>query len=645
MLSPPIPVEGRKVWTLAFSPDGNRVAIGTQTGFISLLDLLDPSPALTAMQLQFPGPSSELHDVWSCSWSEKGDLAAACQDGKVYIWQDLLRALESRTPPAVVILQNLGKTATIPVHAVAWDHSSGVLAMGDGAGNLRTWDGRTLSEPVRAAANAIWSLAWSLDGRLACGSWDRSISIWKNDNSVPGATLSRLVSNPLAHDQWVRDVTWIDNGAIASVGDDGMLKLWNSSDLALLGSEQSPTTELWRLAYSPSADTIATANDDGAVRIYLRALPRPDTHGDHLNTVACLGFVNSTILSFDSDGVVDIFDPSSRKEEKVQLPVDLQSNIRTVRFHPKIGAFVVGYNLAFLHQSVKGRIAVWYPQPPIRVKRMDFAEPIASVSCHPTEPIVAFVTPAGTLGLRTVPDLQPLPSQSDFPINLKSDSLLVARIGWSNRGDVLLLALNRENKNTSQIVRFHFDGKSLSPVNRENPVEVPALIGSFDWHPSDQLVAIGTRGGATILHDFTAGQTGPVVGHDGPVNVVAWSADGLQLFTGGDDRIIKVWAYHSAAKDKLTSVTTLHHDKGGVHAMAVCPDGKGIYTAGTDPGVFYWPATSYSVGAIVARAHQMVNRNMTRGEWLRYAQSEESRQQKYEKTFEDLPDLSGTESQ
>jgi hypothetical protein len=79
--------------------------------------------------------------------------------------------------------------------------------------------------------------------------------------------------------------------------------------------------------------------------------------------------------------------------------------------------------------------------------------------------------------------------------------------------------------------------------------------------------------------------------------------------------------------------------------MAVRPDGKGIYTAGTDPGVFYWPATSYSVDAIVARAHQMVNRNMTRGEWLRYAQSEESRQQKYEKTFEDLPDLSSTESQ
>lgn len=216
---------------------------------------------------------------------------------------------------------------------------------------------------------------------------------------------------------------------------------------------------------------------------------------------------------------------------------------------------------------------------------------------------------------------------------------------WSNRGDVLLLALNRENRNTAEILRFRFDGKSLNPVDPSNPIKVPALIASFAWHPSDRLIAIGTKGGAAMLHDFTAGQTKPVVGHDGPVNTLAWSVDGVRLFTGGDDRIVKVWAYHPDWKDKLTSITTLRHDKGGIHAIGICPDGKGVYTAGTDPQVFYWPEARYSVDAIVARAHEMVNRNMFRTEWLRYAQSDDSRQQQYEKTFDDLPDLSGTESQ
>ena len=94
--------------------------------------------------------------------------------------------------------------------------------MGDALGNLRLWDRIILSDPTKAHSEAIWSVAWSRDGRLACGSWDHSISIWKIETTSNGSMPLFLNRKEQAHDQWVRDVAWIDNEqTIASVGDDG----------------------------------------------------------------------------------------------------------------------------------------------------------------------------------------------------------------------------------------------------------------------------------------------------------------------------------------------------------------------------------------------------------------------------------------
>jgi WD40 repeat protein len=645
VLGNPIQVHGGKIWALAFSPDGDHLAIATHSRFVLILDLRDPLPEKAVVQLGFPGLAKPIPDVWSCSWNGNGDLAAACQDGKVYVWRNLLRSPQSASGQPSTILPNRLNNQDIPVHAVAWNHTGSLLAMGDAGGTLRFWDGQNFAESIRATLGPIWSLSWSQDGRLACGSWDRSISIWKINSLLQDGVASRLILKQQAHDQWVRDLVWIDHDqAIASVGDDGMLKLWNSADLSDLGPpEQSPTTELWRLSYSASARVLATANDDGAVRIYQLALPRPDTHGDHINTVISLAFSGSQVLSFDTDGALDTFDPGSRKEQKDSVPIDLQSGIRTVRFDSSLNAFVIGYDLSFENRPVKGQLAIWYPLAPLRTARSPVDQPISSVSCHPTAPIVAFLTRNGILGLRTLPEFQPV--QPDLEVIQKAGTRGIAKMEWSKAGDTLLVALNREDENASEILRFQFDGKALHLVDTPKPIKIPALIASFAWHPSGQLVAIGTRGGAVILYFFGGEQTIPIVAHDGPVRALNWSVQGDQLFTGGDDRIIKVWAYDPDAKAKLRSITTLRQDKGGIQAIGVCPDGNGIYSAGTDPKVFYWPKARYSIDAILARAKKMINRNMFHAEWLRYKQSDGFTQQEYQKTFDDLPDLSRSESE
>ena len=636
VLGDPVTVTGGSIRSLAFSHDGSRVAIGTYSGFISLLNSRDSSTPQTMVRLEYPGDTNKEHMVWSCSWSERGDLAAACQDGRVYVWSDLLTNLQARNLPPSASFENRVNDELIPVHAVAWDNTSSMLAIGDADGQLRIWNRSTLSKPAKEHAEAIWSLAWSQDGRLACASWDRSISIWKIDfaaqNVVP-------LLHRQAHNQRVRDLAWIDNDqTIASVADDGMLKFWKASDLSDLGfSEQSPKPEIWRLSYRDDKKEIATANDDGSVRVYQVYPARQEAHGSHLNDVICLAFAQSKILSFDSDGLLNVFNALSRTEEKpVQMPVDFQSGIRCARFQPKINAFVIGYALPECAPYC-GQLVVWDPRQPSPLKSYRLRDKVYYVDCHPKELIVAFITSTGTLGLRTLPDLQPVPGQPDLEVMREGDRRSVRRLAWSNAGDRLLVALNNGGDNTSEILSFNFDLKGL---NSASSFPLPFVIGSVAWHPRDDVIAIGTAGGAIVLQSLIAGPTKPVVGHDGFVTTLSWSPDGRQLFTGGEDGGVKVWNFDPDGKNQLTLIISLRQDTGGIRVIGVDPQGGGFYTGGTDPRILYWPEGRYSTVTILGRARRVVHRNMFTTEWALYAAGDDRQSKQYEKTFDRLPALS-----
>jgi hypothetical protein len=67
---------------------------------------------------------------------------------------------------------------------------------------------------------------------------------------------------------------------------------------------------------------------------------------------------------------------------------------------------------------------------------------------------------------------------------------------------------------------FNFDRRKLIPVDSRNPIKIPTLIASLAWHPSDRLVAFGTKDGAIILHSFAGWQTKPIGGHTGAVDAL-----------------------------------------------------------------------------------------------------------------------------
>ena len=110
--------------------------------------------------------------------------------------------------------------------------------------------------------------------------------------------------------------------------------------------------------------------------------------------------------------------------------------------------------------------------------------------------------------------------QPDLSIVRKSETESVVGMEWSNAGNVLSVALNRDLEKNSELLCFSFDQRKLTPVDSRNPIKIPTLIASLAWHPSDQLVAFGTKEGTIILHSFTGWQTKPIGGHTGAVDAL-----------------------------------------------------------------------------------------------------------------------------
>jgi WD40 repeat protein len=126
--------------------------------------------------------------VWSVAWSPEGRrLAVGEGHGGARVWDAVTGEL----------VWDLGLPGGF-VRPVAWSPDGRQLAGGSDSGRVRVWDAVT-GEPFRdldSSGGPVWSVAWSPDGsRLACAHAG-AVSLW---NAADGVQLGLLI--PLA-DGW-----------------------------------------------------------------------------------------------------------------------------------------------------------------------------------------------------------------------------------------------------------------------------------------------------------------------------------------------------------------------------------------------------------------------------------------------------------
>jgi WD40 repeat protein len=149
-------------WSVAFTPDGRRVASGSQHRSTPLYDVATGKEVAL-----FSGHTNQ---IWGLDFSPDGKLMATGSiDKTIRLW-DVASAKQ------VALLQ-----APAIVRSVAFSPDGTLLASGSENQGIGLWDVASGKEITRLKGheNRVWSVAFSPDGRrLASGSEDPSVRLW-----------------------------------------------------------------------------------------------------------------------------------------------------------------------------------------------------------------------------------------------------------------------------------------------------------------------------------------------------------------------------------------------------------------------------------------------------------------------------------
>ncbi len=224
--------------------------------------------------------------VTSVAWSPDGSrIASASRDGTVQIWD----ATHGGGP--LFTYTDSSRTGTaVPVWSVAWSPDSKHVVSGGADRIARVWDtvhGGNALVTYQGHADEVTAVAWSPDGvRIASGSADKTVQVW---DAVHGGSAQVTYHGHFAS---VPAVAWSPGGAhIASGSRDRTVQVWD----AIRGGRaqvtyHDHTAAVNGVVWSPDGSRIASASDDNTVRVWdatkRNTLIIYKGHADHVNPVA-----------------------------------------------------------------------------------------------------------------------------------------------------------------------------------------------------------------------------------------------------------------------------------------------------------------------------------------------------------------------
>lgn len=418
------------------------------------------------------------------------------------------------------------------IWAMAFSRNGTYWAGGSRQGQVQLWwyTKRRLQLTWRAHHSVVTTVAFSPDEQwLATASWDGVIKLW---NVADGAL---LWTSPTV--DVIMSLGFSPDGrALASGGTDGLIRLWDAASGVLLQTLNDHWGPVFRVAWDPNGGMLVSAGHDAHIRLWevagtdaqeLQPTPARTLDG-HSGPVRGLAFApdGRTLASASWDRSVRLWDlPSGEPKE-------------TISTQARPEGLVWSQDGRYLASGELNR-AFWVWDVEQYKRRTAFYGKMA--------PVRALAFP---------------PDSSTLDTACEDGSMQV----W--------------DMTTGQCIRsWQSFARSVSDVA---------------WSPDSGQIAGGGNDGLVTVWDVA--QRAPLHllrGHKAIIWGVAWSPDGQRLATCSEDNTIRIWDVAKAASERVVTDPKLVDAQ--LFAAAWSPDGERLAVASHRQGVFVYDRRTQSI--------------------------------------------------
>ncbi len=247
------------------------------------------------------GHSKPIHAV---AYSPNGkQIASASEDGTVRLWQTNGGLLQRTFGSGVTGVS--GTTGSLDAVAFSADGQAIAAAGYDGIIRLwRTSNGTSIAD-LKGHSRYVSELAFSADGQwLASAGYDNTLRLWKIDLNERFFLWHVIKAKPVhvltnVHSGWVCSVSFrADGQQVASAGEDGTVKIWQTDQGKLLKTLQGHEGMVKAVAFSPTGRKVASSATDKTIRIWDSA------KGTLLQTISISSEANGLVFSRSGQVVV-----------------------------------------------------------------------------------------------------------------------------------------------------------------------------------------------------------------------------------------------------------------------------------------------------------------------------------------------------
>jgi WD40 repeat protein len=265
----------------AWSPDGARILTDAHDGTLRLWDATS-GEAVTAWE----GHAGR--SVLTCSFSPDGRRAlSAGEDGDARLWEVSSGRLLGAWPRRAW------------ARACVWSPDGArILSQSDGT-SFQLWDihtGETVAiwEGVNGDS---WMCTWSLDGKHVLATGHRALHMWE----VASGERRTITVN---YDGSIWDCAWSPDGAqVASADNDGNLRIFDATSGEPVAEWRGHNRAVRTCTWSPDGARLLSGGEDGVLRVW-----EPSTGQSIANWRGHRGCVNACAWSPDGARVISVGD-------------------------------------------------------------------------------------------------------------------------------------------------------------------------------------------------------------------------------------------------------------------------------------------------------------------------------------------------